>query len=171
MQLKKLHTSLWPILGGLLFLAGASSAQRKLFVDKEAYKVIKAYEKGGGTDSVLHLTIEQDALETTYSITSADTQEAAAKRRIQGVFRYRGHYILLISNLTRGILIDATKQAQYRRWLNRHLKPESVLTGEFPNPNDSTAVISEFSEMIYEPATLVMRYRNGKLYSREFYRE
>lgn len=165
--MRKLYT----LLCGLLLLVSTASAQRKLFVDKTAYKVIDAYEKRDKLDSVLHLTIVQDTLETVYSITSADTQEAAARRRIQGVFRYRGHYVLLVSNLTRGIAIGAAKQAQYRTWLSNHLKPQSILLGEFPNPTDSTAVISEFSELIYEPNTLVMRYRNGKLYSQESFRE
>ena len=159
------------LVGFWWLLATSSIAQNGRFTDRTAYTVINEYKRITGQRSVMHLTIEKNDIETVYTICAAETQEAATKRKIQRIFNYRSSYILLISNLTNGIQVPLAKQSQYREWLHQHLKPEIVETAYYPDPADSTQGIEESSWLIYEPSTLRMRYRNGKLYHKDLYRE
>ena len=152
----------------LLNISVLCSAQSALFIDKNVPSIIKEYVKYAPNDTVVHLTIDKNVEGKNYTIVGADTQEAAAKHKIQGIFRQHHLYVLLISNLEGGVQINLRNQPKYRKWINSYLKPQTLET-EYPDPSDTTHFISEMRTRHYQPPTLIIRYRKGKFYDKNIY--
>ena len=154
----------------LLNIPSLVSAQMRLFIDKNVPYIIKEFKKYARSDSVIHLTIDKNIEGVDYTIVGADTQEAAAKRKIQGIFKQNRFYVLLISNLENGIQIDGRNQARYRKWVSSYLKPQTIET-QYPDPSDTTQGIMEIKTMHYHTPTMIIRYREGKFYDKNIYYE
>ena len=145
-----------------------SRAQTALFIDKNVHSVINEYVKYSRNDTIIHLTIDKNKEGIIYTVVGADTQEAASKYKIQGVFRDRYLYILLESNLKNGVALDLKKQPQYKAWITNYLKPQTI-EFDFPDSTDTTLIISEMRTRHYQPPTLVIRYKNGKFYNKNIF--
>ncbi len=152
----------------LLKIPFLSIAQRSLFIDKNVSSIVRQYIKCAPNDTVLHLTIDENIDGIDYTIVGADTQEAAAKRKIQSIFRERHVYVLLISNLKKGIQLESHNQPLYRKWINAYLKPQTIET-DYPDDTDTTHFITEIKTRLYHPLKMIIRYRKGKFYDKNIY--